>query len=264
MPVRIALGRPRRPPAKLHRTTRSSLPVVICANNVSSSFGARAIPISPPSPKPEGVTTPATSPTELTLPLFEIRTTRPEFRSETSASPELRKAIPQGTSRLSAMMPVTFGLGVAVRDGEADGVRAEPTEVGAGLGVPFDGSSSGEELDALWPSAVPEHPATTPRAAPAEPRSSVRRETTLNCGALPKEDHRNEPQGRSRCAPGGADVRCAPHPEPEASVPVLRHRVASCTGDGPADLSSAHHIGVQCGERFRRWDTVAPQRWSGR
>src|SRR5215213_1819237 len=191
MPVRIALGRPRRPPAKLHRTTRSSLPVVICANNVSSSFGARAIPISPPSPKPEGETTPATSPTELTLPRFEIRTIRPEFRSETSASPELRKAIPQGTSRLSAMMPVTFGLGAAVRDGDAEGVRAELAEVGAGLGIPCDGSSSGEELDALWPPAVPEHPATAPRAAPAEPRSSVRRETTLNCGALAKAVHKS-------------------------------------------------------------------------
>ncbi|HKH82666.1 MAG TPA: hypothetical protein VKA25_03165 [Gemmatimonadales bacterium] len=133
------------------------------------------------------------------MPRFEIRSTRPEFRSETSASPELRKAIPQGTSRLSAMMPVTFGLGAAVRDGDAEGVREELAERGAGLGVPFDGSSSGEELDALWPSAVPEHPATTPRAAPAEPRSSVRRETTLNCGALPKEVHRIEPQDRSRC-----------------------------------------------------------------
>jgi hypothetical protein len=97
------------------------------------------------------------------------------------------------------MMPVTFGLGAAVRDGDAVGVCEELAELGAGLGVPFDGSSSGEELDALWPSAVPEHPATTPRAAPAEPRSSVRRETTLNCGALPKEVHRIEPQDRSRC-----------------------------------------------------------------
>src|SRR5829696_9242625 len=207
MPVRIALGRPRRPPAKLQRTTRSSLPVVMWANNISSSSGARAMPISPPSPKPEGAMTPATSPTDLTLPRFEIRTIRPEFRSETSASPELRNAIPQGTSRLSAMMPVTFGMGAAIRDGDAEGVRAELAEVGAGLGVPCDGSSSGEELDALWPPAVPEHPVTTPRAAPAEPRSSVRRETTLNCGALPKEVHRIKPQDRSAPVAPKSDVR---------------------------------------------------------
>ena len=96
------------------------------------------------------------------------------------------------------MMPVTFGLGAAVRDGDAVGVCEELAELGAGLGVPFDGSSSGEELDVLWSPAVPEHPPTTPRAAPAEPRSSVRRETTLNCGALAKAVHRIDRQDRSQ------------------------------------------------------------------
>src|SRR5215212_3261939 len=97
------------------------------------------MPISPPSPEPEGVTTPVMSPTVLTLPRFEIRSTRPEFRSDTSPSPEARKAIPQGTSRLSAITPVTFGFGVAVADGDADGgVRAELAEVCAELGVPSE------------------------------------------------------------------------------------------------------------------------------
>src|SRR4029450_13548141 len=107
------------------------------------------MPISPPSPKPEGATTPATSPKERTLPRFEICSTRPEFRSDTSASPEARKAIPQGTSRLWAMTPVTFGLGVAVADGDTEGVRAELAGVCAELGDLSDGRPSGEELDAL-------------------------------------------------------------------------------------------------------------------
>ena len=92
------------------------------------------------------------------------------------------------------MTPVNFGLGLAVADGDAEGVPAELAEVCAGLGDPSDGRPSGEELDALWPPAVPEHPATAPRAAAAEPRSSVRRETTLNCGALANAVHRTEPQ----------------------------------------------------------------------
>jgi hypothetical protein len=45
------------------------------------------------------------------------------------------------------MVPVTFGLGVAVADGDGDGVRAGLAEGWAGLGVPSDGVSSGEELD---------------------------------------------------------------------------------------------------------------------
>ena len=99
------------------------------------------------------------------------------------------------------MMPVTFGLGAAVPDGDAEGVRAELAEVWAGLGVLADGSSSGEELDVFRSPAVPEHPATTPSAAPADPRSSDRRKTTLNCCALAKAVHRIEPQDRFRCAP---------------------------------------------------------------
>ena len=135
------------------------------------------------------------------------------------------------------MMPVTFGLGLAVPDGAAEDVRGELGDVCAGLGVPSDGTSSGEELDALWPPAVPEHPATAPRAAPAEPRSSVRRETTLNCGALAKAIHRIEPQDRSVMHPSRSKAKCAPHAEPEHHFRCYVICVASCTGDGLADLS---------------------------
>jgi len=92
------------------------------------------------------------------------------------------------------MVPVIFGLGVAASDRDGDGVRTALAEVCGALGVPSDGTSSGEELEELSPPAGPEHPATTPSAAPAEPSSSVRRETTLNCGALAKAAHRIEGQ----------------------------------------------------------------------
>jgi hypothetical protein len=113
------------------------------------------------------------------------------------------------------MMPVT--LGAAVLDGDGDGGRAELAEVWAGLGVPSDGSRSGEELDALWPPAVPEHPATIPRAAPAEPRSTVRRETTLNCGSAAKDGSQNPSAGsRDLNAHSSASVaKCLPDAEPE-------------------------------------------------
>jgi hypothetical protein len=94
------------------------------------------------------------------------------------------------------MVPVIFGLGVAGADGDGDGVRTELAEVCGGLGVPADGTSSGEELDALSPPAVPEQPATAPSAAPAEPSSSVRRETTLNCCALAKGGSHNRAKPR--------------------------------------------------------------------
>jgi hypothetical protein len=71
------------------------------------------------------------------------------LRSETSASPEARKAIPQGTSRFSAKVPVILGLGVAGVDRDGEGVRAVLAEVCAGRGVPLDGLSSDGELDAL-------------------------------------------------------------------------------------------------------------------
>jgi hypothetical protein len=102
------------------------------------------------------------------------------------------------------MVPVIFGLGVAPADrdgdGDGDGVRTELAEVCGALGVPSDGTSSGEELEELSPPAGPEQPATTPSAAPAEPSSSVRRETTLNCGALSKAAHRIGVKIKISCA----------------------------------------------------------------
>ena len=94
------------------------------------------------------------------------------------------------------MVPAIFGLGVAGADGDGDGdgVRTELAEVPGALGVPSDGISSAEELDALSPPAGPEQPATAPSAAPAEPSSSVRRETTLNCCALAKGGSHNRAQ----------------------------------------------------------------------
>ena len=142
------------------------------------------------------------------------------------------------------MVPVIFGLGVAAADGdgEGDGVRTELAEVCGELGVLSDGISSGEELDPLSPPAGPEHPDTAPSAAPAEPSSSVRRETTLNCGAPAKAAHRIEHNTQGSPVPSGAGTR--------AWLPVLGHCVASCTGDRGPDVSSGtDHIGVQCSRR---------------
>jgi hypothetical protein len=87
----------------------------------------------PPSPPLEAPTAPATSPMARTLPPLEIRTIRPESRSETSASPEERKTIPHGTLRFLAMVPATFGFGGLVAEGDRDGVGVG---VGVGLGDP--------------------------------------------------------------------------------------------------------------------------------
>src|SRR3954452_15543992 len=78
---------------------------------VSSSPGANAIPSRPPSPIPVAAATPATSPSRVTLPFGVMRTRRARSRSETSASPLAKKAMPHGTFRSSAIVPATFGVG---------------------------------------------------------------------------------------------------------------------------------------------------------
>ena len=99
------------------------------------------------------------------------RSTRAVPRSPTSAAPEARKAIPQGTLSPSATtssstgvgflgtdgVAVAAGVGVTVRDGEADGLAdGEPAAVvGAAEGSVGAGS-------ARQPSTVPSTTAVEP------------------------------------------------------------------------------------------------------
>jgi hypothetical protein len=124
---------------------------------------------------------PATSPMALALPPFEIRTIRPESRSETRASPEERKTIPHGTLRFLAIVPAIFGFGGLVGEGDR---AADRVGVGVGLG---DSEGVGVALDAgsvvgvvAEPAPLPSsvQPATAQMATPADPSSSVRRVIT--------------------------------------------------------------------------------------
>jgi hypothetical protein len=97
------------------------------------------------------------------------------LRSLTSASPEAKKAIPHGTSRLSATVPASrgrggpvgvwraegVGLGVALRLGVADGLDGALLD-GASVDAPGPGSSA--------------HPARVPTAAAADTERKERRE----------------------------------------------------------------------------------------
>ena len=87
------------------------------------------MPSNPPSPIPDGASTPETVPSRVTLPSPVIFSSRPELRSETSAAPDLRNAIPHGTSRSSAMTPAALGFGGPDSDGRVVGLGV------VGLGV---------------------------------------------------------------------------------------------------------------------------------
>jgi hypothetical protein len=120
----------------------------------------------------------------LTLPRGVTRRIRPVLRSLISASPEARKTIPQGTSRLSATVPASrgrggpvgvglalgVGLGVALPLGEADGLDGGVLD---GAGVEALGSTSSAQ------------PVTAPTAAPAETSRKRRRESMPTIVARP-------------------------------------------------------------------------------
>jgi hypothetical protein len=100
-----------------------------------------------------------------------------ELRSLTRASPEARKAIPHGTSRLSATVPASLGRGGPVGVGLAEGVGLG---VALGLGVAdgldgalLDGAGAGVDAPGSGSSA---HPARVPTAAAADTERKERRE----------------------------------------------------------------------------------------
>jgi hypothetical protein len=110
------------------------------------------------------------------LPSPVIFSSRPELRSDTTPAPDLRNAMPQGTSRSSATTPAAFGLGAPVPDGRGVG-RGDEDALGLS-GVPAVGA-----IDVGAPAGLSgaggEQPASAPTAAPADPTSIVRREIIL-------------------------------------------------------------------------------------
>jgi len=112
---------------------------------------------------------------ELALPRLEIRIIRPESRSDTSASPDLRKAIPHGTLRFLATVPAILGLGGFVVEDDWDGLALVWVAVGDGVGTVLERGESSMGLDEpLAPPPLSEHPVTDPTTKPADPSSSVR------------------------------------------------------------------------------------------
>jgi hypothetical protein len=114
------------------------------------------------------------------------------LRSLISASPEAKKTIPHGTSRLSATVPASLGcggpvgvelalgvgVGVALGAGDAVGLDGGPLD-GAGLDVPGSVSSA--------------QPANAPTAAPAETSRNWRRETMTSIVTARVHDHERRP-----------------------------------------------------------------------
>jgi hypothetical protein len=102
------------------------------------------------------------------------------LRSDTTAAPDLRNAIPHGTSRSSATTPAAFGLGAPAREGRGVGL-------GVGLGdedaLGLSGVPAVGAIDVGAPAGLSgaggEQPPSAPIAAPADPTSIVRREIIL-------------------------------------------------------------------------------------
>ena len=97
MPVRTGCGAPdSRPSTYRIRTMRLSLGVVRKKYTQRSwwNVGETAMPIRPPSPP--SLWTSGTTPTTVAPPPRRTRSTRPLFRSPTSALPSGRKSTPQG------------------------------------------------------------------------------------------------------------------------------------------------------------------------
>ena len=154
---------------------------------MSSSPGASAIPSRPPSPLPVAGATPRTSPSRVTFPFGVTRSSRARSRSETSASPLAKKAIPHGTSRSSATVPVELG-GPAGRSaspapsgvGRADGRGARRGASRVALGARRDRRRSASRRRSAGRArsrteGPPPQPARAPAASPAAPSSRRRR-----------------------------------------------------------------------------------------
>ena len=107
-----------------------------------------------------------------------IFSSRPELRSETSAAPDFKKAIPHGTSRSSAMTPATLGLGAPVFDGRGVGLGVADS-LGAAATVYRPSGTAWGSRSACWPGfrrrAGSSRPARRSRRRPSRAESSVGR-----------------------------------------------------------------------------------------